>query len=159
MAWVLFGSAGATKEGKSLWDKKLHRTYTKELGLRKIIANSLNQVDHVTPSGIYLGKRWQISIDHNRLNNVLKKIIRGLFWLEYKERLPEGAPITIHHIRKNDGRIDEVIHSTEQGTTFWEKIFEYRHRKLDDSTFESLWIMSFYRENYFVAIVGEIEGS
>lgn len=155
MASITFGPAGATKEGKALWDQKLNRTYEKDLGLRRIIAKSLKQIDMVTPSGVFLGKHWQISIDLERSNNVLKKIIRGLFWVEYKERLPESIPIDIVLINKNDERINEVILVTEQATTFCEKIFEYRHRRLDNNSFESLWIMSFYRQNYFIAKVDE----
>lgn len=156
VAWINFGPGGATKKGQSLWDQKLYRTYKKDYGVRKIIANSFKCINLIAPSGIYLGKRLAISIDSKRLNNVLKKIIRGLFWLEYKERLPQNIRIDIFGIPKNDERITEVIYATEPATTCWEKIFEYRHRRLDTSTFESLWIMSFYRKNYFVAIVDEI---
>lgn len=156
VAWINLGPGGATKEGQSLWNQKLYRTYKKDYGVRKIIANSFKHTNLVTPGGIYLGKRLAILIDSKRLNNVLKKIIRGLFWIEYKERLPQNVRIDILGIHKNDERITEVIHATEPAITCWEKLFEYRHRRLDASTLESLWIMSFYRENYFVAIVDEI---
>lgn len=157
MAWINFGPSGATKTGRSLWNQKLNRTYKKDFGLRKIIANSFKQVSIVTPGGIYLGKKPAITIDPKRLSNVLNKVIRGLFWVEYKERLPKKIPIDIVKIRKNDKRIKEIISLTRQATTFFENIFEYRHVRLDPNSYESLWIMSFYRQEYFIAIVDEIK--
>jgi hypothetical protein len=157
VAWINFGPAGVTKQGKALWDQKLKRTYKKDLGVKKVIANSFKQINLVTPGGIYLGKKLVVLIDQKRLTNVLKKIIRGLFWVEYKVRLPDKIPINIIGIRKNDSRINEIIPFTQQASTFWENVFEYRHVWLDRESFESLWALSFYRQNYFIAIVDEIK--
>jgi hypothetical protein len=88
-AWIHFGPAGVSNEGKRLWDQKFHRTYKKDYGLRRIIKESFKVVDLITPAGIYLGKQLAITINAKRRENVLKKIIRGLFWVEYKERLKE----------------------------------------------------------------------
>jgi hypothetical protein len=156
-AWINFGPAGASKVGKALWNQKLRRTYKKDYGVRKVIADSFRQISLVTPGGIYLGKKLAIKIDRRRLINVLKKIILGLFYVEYRERLPEEVPIDIIGVAGNDQRIEEVIKVTQEATVSWENIFEYRHTRLDQNSFESLWIMSFYRRNYFVAIVDEIK--
>jgi hypothetical protein len=152
MAWITFGPAGATKAGKLLWDQKLKRTYEKDRGVKKIIAKSFKQISLKTPGGIYVGEKLAISIDLERKNIVLRKIVRGLFWVEYKERLPEEVQIDIWGIAEKDERIHEWISVTQQAKTFWENIFEYRHVRSPDS-FESYWVMSFYRRNYFIAMV------
>lgn len=156
-AWIHFGPAGVSKEGKRLWDQKFHRTYKKDYGVRRIIRKSFRVVNVITPAGIYLGKRLTISIDSKRREIVLKKIVRGLFWVEYKERLPENVSVEIYGLAKNDKWINEFIHVTEPATQYWEGIFEYRHRRLESNTFRSLWLMSFYRENYFLAFVDDID--
>ena len=99
-----------------------------------------------------MGEGLVVSIDPERRNSVIKKIVRGLFWFEYKLRLPEEAEIDIFGISGKDESIHEWISITQEATRAWENIFEYRHRRTPDS-FESWWIMSFYRQNYFVALV------
>lgn len=157
MAWITFGPAGESPAGKSLWEQKLKRTYKKDPGVKNIIARSFKQVSLQTPGGIYVGKKLAISIDPKRKNNVLKKIVRGLYWVEYKERLPEDVPIEIYGIHGQGESIHELIALTDEATTAWEGIFEYRHRR-GPEPFESYWIMSFFRRNYFVAIVDAIQG-
>src|SRR3990167_558673 len=104
-AWITFGPAGETPAGKLLWEQKLKRTYQKDRGVKNIIARSIKQVSLETPGGIYLGKRLAISIDPKRKNNVLRKIVRGLFWVEYKERLPKDVSIEVFGINGKDERI------------------------------------------------------
>lgn len=158
MAWITFGPAGESSAGKLLWEQKLKRTYKKDSGIKKVMRRSFSQVSAETPGGIYLGKRLAISIDPERKNNVLKKIVRGLFWVEYKERLPENVPIEIYGINGKGEPIRELIAVTHEATTFWEGIFEYRHARVPER-FESYWIISFFRRNYFVAIVDGGEDS
>jgi hypothetical protein len=155
MAWITFGPAGVTAAGKLLWNQKLKRTYKKDRGVRNIIAKSFKQVNLETPGGIYLGKKLGISIDSERKNNVLGKIVRGLFWEECRERLPKDVPIEVFGIDGRDAQINELIAITDQAKTAWEGIFEYRHIRAPDS-FECLWIMSFFRQNYFVALVDDL---
>ncbi len=157
MAWITFGPAGESPAGRLLWEQKLKRTYKKDGGVKKVIARSFRQVSLETPGGIYAGKRLAISIDPERKNNVLKKIVRGLFWVEYKERLPENVPIEIYGIHGKDKLVHELIAVTYEATTAWEGIFEYRHGRAPERS-ESYWIMSFFRRNYFVAIVDGVEG-
>ena len=155
-SWIHFGPAGVTDPGKSLWCQKLRQGYKKDLGLKKIIAKSLRRVDLVTPSGIFLGERWEVSVDKKRVENVIRKIVKGLFWVEYveyKERLPENIPIEIIPIHKRDPRISEAIPLTELSTAFWEGIFECRYSRSEMKSYESFWLMDFYRQNYFVANV------
>lgn len=157
MAWITFGPAGESPAGKMLWEQKLKRTYKKDDGVKKVIARSFKQVSLETPAGIYAGKKLAISIDPERKNNVLKKIVRGLFWVEYKEHLPEDIPIEIYGIHGKGETIYELIALTNEAKTSWEGIFEYRHLR-EPEHFESYWIMSFFRRNYFVAIVNGAEG-
>jgi hypothetical protein len=156
MAWVTFGPAGESPAGKLLWEQKLHRTYQKDAGLKKAIARSFKNINLETFEGIYLGERLAISIDPERKNNVLKKIVKGLFWVEYKERLPVNASVEIYGIPGKGEPVNSLIAVTQEATTAWEGIFEYRHARAPES-FESYWVMSFYRRNYFVAMVDGIK--
>jgi hypothetical protein len=156
MAWVTFGPAGESSAGKLLWEQKLNRTYQKDAGLKKVMARSFKKISLETPEGIYIGERLAISIDPERKNNVLRKIVKGLFWVEYKERLPKGISIEIYGIPGKGEPVNSLIAVTHEATTSWEGVFEYRHGRAPES-FESYWVMSFFQRNYFVAIVDRIK--
>lgn len=152
MAWITFGPAGESPAGIQLWEQKLKRTYNKDSGVKKIIRKSFKQVSLETPGGIYMGKGLAVAINPERKNNVLKKIVRGLFWAEYKERLPEDILIEIYGIHGKGESINKLISVTNEAKNSWEGIFEYRHARAQ-GCFESYWIMSFFRRNYFVVMV------
>jgi hypothetical protein len=152
MAWITIGPAVQSRASKPLWYKKVKRTFEKDRGVNEVIRRSCKLVDLQTPAGVYIGKGLASSIDHERKNNVLRKIVRGLFWVEYKERLPEEVPIEIYGINGTGSPIEELIPKTRQATTFWEGIFEYRHARVPECL-ESYWILSFFRRNYFFAAV------
>ena len=153
MGWVLFSEAGTKKEGKKIWEQKLNRTFEKDYGLKKQIAKSFKIAEIFSPSGLYLGRRLISQIDPIRIENVIRKIVRGLFWFEYKEKISLKSKIEIIGIPKNSNNIDTLIRNSICGSRFWEKIFEYRYLRKSKDTFESIWIMSFYRELYYIALI------
>lgn len=152
-AWILFGDAGVTEYGKQLWAQKAKRALEKDRGLRAAVARSFRHVDMQTPAGIYLGKKLATLMEVRRTENFLKKVVQGLFYGEYQERLPPDIPIETSIISKVDPRIDEAIDFTFEGTHCHENIFEYRFTRSSLELFESFWIMSFFRQQYFVALV------
>lgn len=152
MAWITIGPAIESRAGKPLWEQKLKRTFEKDRGVNEIIRRSCKPVDLKTPAGIYLGKGLASSIDHERKNNVLGKIVRGLFWVEYNERLPEDVAIEIYGVSRTGEDIENLSARTYEGKAIGEGIFEYRYARAPES-FESYWVMSFFRRNYFFAIV------
>jgi len=59
------------------------------VGFSRSIGKSLRRVNAVTKSGILLGPQPGIDVSLNRLNNVAKRIIKGLFYRERGFRLPD----------------------------------------------------------------------
>jgi hypothetical protein len=152
MAWITIGPAIESRASKPLWEQKLKRTFEKDRGVNEVIRRLCKPVDLTTPAGIYLGKGLASSIDHERKNDVLGKIVRGLFWVEYNERLPENVAIEIYGVRRTGEDIENLIARTYEGKAIGEGIFEYRYARAPES-FESYWVMSFFRRNYFFAVV------
>jgi len=87
LAAFMFGEAGVSLAGKKLWDEKLHRMYDKNRGLRRRIAKSMHSVDIFTPGGVFLGRGLGVRLEEERINRVVTKIIRGLYYHEYQEAL------------------------------------------------------------------------
>lgn len=151
--WLNLGPAGGSKIGKYLWEQKLRRAIAKDKGLRNILARSMGPVDIHTLSGIYLGKKVAVRMERGRVHNVIKKIIQGLFWFEYEERLPQDILIEIADIPGSGQQIEEIISVTQEPKRSWDKIFEYRHIRPDRNIFESMWIISIYRHYYFLIFI------
>jgi len=58
------------------------------------ILNTVEKVDVYSEGGIYLGKAPTIKIDWPRIQNVINRIVRGLYWKHENERLPANSIVT-----------------------------------------------------------------
>jgi hypothetical protein len=157
LATFMFSEAGSTHAGKQLWAEKLDRTYQKNLGLRKTIARALSHKQIWTPTGLYLGRRMTIKIDHPRLERVVEKIVRGLYYREYGNPLPADTEVMTIFLNT-----EAKFHAAQQyfpelgaGIRMWPGIFEYSRNRLLESPEQSMWLMRFYSWAYFWAITGD----
>ncbi len=83
-ATFMFSNAGISPVGKKLWDQKLDKMYKKNLGLRRKIAQDFKVVNLVTQSGLYIRRQTASFPDSVRLENVVCKIVKGLYYHEYR---------------------------------------------------------------------------
>jgi len=67
----------------------LLRSVNKSPGFAHLIINSIEEIEIVTESGLYLGKKDAFKLDVERIDRVGQRIIRGLFF--YEKRLPLPA--------------------------------------------------------------------
>lgn len=147
LATFMFSEAGTSEAGKKLWDEKLHRMYEKNLGLRRKIAHNLEQPkDTYTPSGIYLGKRMVINLDKNRIYKVVRKIVRGLYYLEYQEVMPASQDLDCLLIQTQDhfNAAKESTKELKSGSKSWDGIFRYSHNRTEEGRPGSIWLLNFY---------------
>jgi len=160
LATFMFTEAGVSDAGKKLWDEKLHRMYKKNLGLKKRIASSLHEVDLFTPSGIALGRRMAIRHDEIRSEKVINKIVRGLYYYEYRKPLPASVEIT-NHLLQQPSEIAEMEKFAPMllfGSRKWPSVFEYRFNRVAEQPEGSMWIMRFYGKVVFWAISSKNAG-
>lgn len=146
LATFMFSFAGNSDAGKRLWAEKLHRMYDKNLGLKRKIASALKRTDFFTPAGIFLGKGFTIQTDEERFAKVTNKIVKGLYYHEYKESLPPSVEMTCLFLqteahfasaRKHD-------HELRYGSSKWPSLFEYRFNRVADDVTASMWLLLFY---------------
>jgi hypothetical protein len=129
---------------------------------RTLFLNSLARVDSYTPAGINLGKTDACCVDMKRINNVIKRIVRGLFYKEKNRRLPDNYQVWSYHI---DDVINEysrllgtfmmkdIITSILQGKslTIGNGVFRYWFKFMIDEENSSAFVLSFYdRVNFLV---------
>lgn len=74
--------AYADEAGRALWDGKIKRSFDNSPGFRQSFANAIRTTEWKSPGGIILGEVTGIEGDQQRIGNVLRKMVRGLFWID-----------------------------------------------------------------------------
>jgi hypothetical protein len=126
----------------------------------QIISKMLNQMDLIdlyTKSGVYIGKKARIQVaeeDWIRYCNVLDKYIKGLFFHEFKKILPLGYGIV--HFLGTEEMTEKVIENftSAKGNTDNQEIYAYAFSYVPN-TYESIWVIEFYRSIFFVSVVAQ----
>lgn len=74
-------------EGQRLWSHKTRPTLRLKPSYRAMLARSIRKVEVRTAAGFFLGTLDQVVGDAARIDRVLRKTIRGLYYHLYKEAL------------------------------------------------------------------------
>ena len=67
----------------------------RRIGLVKAVQAKLRPASIYTPAGIYLGRGGATELDTSRVNRVLVKMIRGLYFHEFGAPLPQAAAVFV----------------------------------------------------------------
>lgn len=146
VATCMFSDAGVTMAGTALWKQRLRRMYDKNLGLRKRIARSITWRNVVTPVGIFLGRRLILEYDEARMDFVVRKIIRGLYYYEYSEALPNITEVTVLFLNTEEkfNTMQRYAQYIDLGQRYWPGVFEYQCNRNSNDATKSMWLIRFY---------------
>jgi hypothetical protein len=153
-AVLLLGPCGTTRHGEAVWRESLARAYAKQIGLRKRIAGSTRYSNHYSPAGLLLGLEERVHFDQNRFNNVIIKIARGLYYLEYGEPIANHARFVARRIHRHElvQSLQAHRHMLSSGKRVWPGIFRYECNRLAADPRGSSWALYFYDTEVFWAI-------
>lgn len=154
LASIMFTQAGSSPAGRALWQQKLRRTYAKNLGLRYRIASSLQRVNLVTPAGLFLGRHFAQSPDFARLEKVVVKIVKGLYYADHAAALaPHTTVEALFLWPDQQGDVAHKYgHMLQDGRRAWPGIFSYRANRVKDYPQGSMWELRFYDVAAFWAL-------
>ncbi len=146
-----------SKVAKKLMNSEITRSIKRTPALGYQMFNQMQLVDAYTKSGIYVGKKtmYRMSgLDKKRINGVVTKIIKGLFFNEFKQVLPEDWEIKIIWItpliEKNLKLIETA--KTLKWNVIKEDTFAYGVNYVPN-TFQSIWIIDFFMIPLFYILV------
>lgn len=74
--------AYADEAARNLWEGKIKRSFDNSPGFKTSFANAIKTMDWKSPGGVILGEVTGIEGDQERIGTALRKIVRGLFWLD-----------------------------------------------------------------------------
>lgn len=124
-------------------------------GLREYLKGTLTTKAVYSEAGIYLGDADAYEVDNERLVTTLRRIVRGLYWHERRVVLPLDATIYVHLTLDEDDDQRRDAKEMIRGRPIVRKgdSFAYVWAPAPDRDHLSAWVLEFYRQVPFLAIV------
>lgn len=142
---------------RQLFNSEVTRSIMRKPALGYQMFKQMKLVDAYTPSGLYMGKRTVYKIsdtDKNRVNRVVEKIIKGLFYHEFRRTVPnewEIKKVWITQKKEVELGLSDIALSL-RWRIIKEDIFAYGYNFVPD-TFQSIWILDFFKTPLFYVLV------
>lgn len=139
------------QQGDKLWyEKVMGSTFRRSPKLRKNIVSNISNisVNVKRPNGAIL-KGKILNFDASRVNSVLIRIVKGLYWHHYNKCLPPNILFEVYQNPPINDEIKSILLRTKFCTIGNEE-FKYRYRRCDDDNFTSVWGLSFFMGAQFL---------
>ncbi|MCK5757772.1 MAG: hypothetical protein KAH14_01675 [Clostridiales bacterium] len=135
---------------------------TKKTGFRTSLLNNLDHIDIQTKSGIIVPNKLASKIDMSRMNRVIERTVRGLYYHEMKQMiLKSNVQVRVIFYEDMDTSTEETKNIIKavypmQIITIEDDIFNYRFVYDQDKPAVSVWLLCFYKEFYVFGITSPI---
>lgn len=110
----------------------------------------VNELGVVEPGGSY-------DADHNRLGHVASRIIRGLFWNQTGERLPNDCEVItwvdegLKHVDRRRLQMFAQVMTGEPLSAIG-RVFRHWYQPVPEDRFTGVWILQFYENIHFYCL-------
>ena len=153
---LMLSDAGLKDTGKSMWESRLPRMLNRHRGVRLAMKKRMKRVNLTSPSGLYLGRRLAQEVDYKRLDRVVVKIIKGLYFLEYSAPLPQSTSVQCQWLNTPALAEDTKSHlqDTRLGKHGWLGVFEYKVAHVPEQPDRSIWFLLFFDYALWWGITG-----
>jgi hypothetical protein len=154
-AFVASGMAYENKAGFRVWTERIRPDLKgKRAGLKPLL-RSLTRLARVeSQSGVHLGHTLILETDPEPINRVIRKMARGLYFLDTDEILPSDVEILIDYDAGRPERFveppfDEAIRGAERVDLGDGVLTYWRNKVKDDPACSITWLV-FYRDKVFL---------
>lgn len=117
------------------------------------LMKSMRWTDVRSQGGVYLGRAPAFPIDRPRIQTVIEKIVKGLYFKHKKRRLPADQVVDryLYNPPIENPFQEEIVkvplHNVGDGT-----VFSYRYCMGDGPDFLSYWFLMFYNDTTFFIV-------
>ena len=138
-------------------------SYQGQQGFQKFYAKSIGVKRVFTPAGIYLGKHPVLFVNYERLETILSKVIRGLYFHhigkvlknEYSVKIIGEDDLKLQSASTTEFIKSKIIYYLDQ--TFLHEIgkntFNYKFLLTSEDKYAGAWILRFYGKVHFLGLV------
>ena len=142
--------ASRNQQGDKLWEKKLKPSFCRRPRLRQSIISRISNVSaNVRKANGEIARGKIITFPKPRVDTVLMRIVRGLYWHHYNERLAVDTLFEIFQYPEMPSEIKKILLKTNFRAVGREE-FKYRYRRSDNNKFTSVWWLSFFMGSHFL---------
>ena len=114
-------------------------------GLAVALLEQVRPVDVYSPGGVFFGSGQGRALDTPRVNRVLERIVRGLFFHHFRRPLPRDATVYVEIKPDSDRLRSRVIAGAlSQSPTFLGAVLMYRLYVASDSEVATSWAFGFF---------------
>jgi hypothetical protein len=144
------------------WDKvKRSLSRTEGTGMKIDLINNLKLLDAYSKGGIYLGKVPGYNVDMKRINGVVERIMKGVFYHHKKYSLPEDIKVSAYSVQDMqiaDFESTDLYHSLirfvalSSLNSYGNGVFNYKIRFLEDNSDAGVFLSTFYDKAAFIGL-------
>jgi hypothetical protein len=146
-----------SKAARQLLDGKVTRAFGRRPAELCRLLRTAHEVPMISPGGIYLGRATALQLDSDAHDEMIKRIVQGLYAHHYAVRLRADVPIgnMIVDIDKPGLRawLDSIVPTLHGAASIGGETFEYAFGRSDSQS--SFWLLNFYRRHIVAAYSGE----
>ena len=150
------------KEVQRNW-KKVKRSLSRKegSGFKTQLINNIKILDVHTAAGIYLGKVPGYDVDLLRINSVVERIMKGVFYRHKKYPLPNNIKAKAYSVQDMQVKDNETVRlfeammgfvTVEPLNSFGNDIFNYKVRFLEERPNLGIFLTSFYHKAFFFGL-------
>jgi len=149
---LLIPAYWTNKVARELWDTKIKKQiHRKEsFRFRKYLLDNIIPIDINSKGGIFLGKAQAALLDSKRMDRVLERIARGLFYSIKKYILPIDHPVEVQMLVPEYAQTQMKRFNVESNLiSFCNKTFQYYWQQTIDNENKGLFWFVFFESVYF----------
>ena len=148
--------------GSQVWEtvrRSLRRPQAKRFA--QSLANSIFDKPVETEHGIFLGTAPAMSIDRERIERVIYRTVRGLYFHHFHRSIPMSDKLVIYHddiVRQWPSAFTDMIGeivavvTRQEHNRMGNDVFEYCFAAVSDHPTASAWALRFYANTYVLAV-------
>jgi hypothetical protein len=165
MMLCLSQDVGESPEAQKNWApifRSLRRPQAQ--GMTNALLRSVRPVQAMTWGGVHLGTRMGFKVDLARINRVIARTVRGLYFKETGRRLPDDFEVGVHCddtlIAESPANLEKLRQTiilplaAVPPKIIAPGVFFYRFLLAEDNPAASAWALTFYERRSFLALTG-----
>jgi len=143
---VVLASCSSSKHANELFDTKIIRAFHREQakGYRQSFIDEMSSVEIKTPSDLYIKTIPIKIVEEIRIDSVIERICRGIYYHTHKNILPINCPIDVAMLQPEQIEIRNIPFFKSNLKTIIPDIFEYVMLSDKDDMGNNLFVLFFY---------------
>jgi len=156
-----FAITGWNKEARRVFLGGVRPSYMRPYSMMQRITkhqrilSSMAKIDVKTPNGIFLKQVAGMKMKGDRIENALKKIVKGIYFHRYKKSIPDNYTLKVYFQPIDIGTelLNEVKKKGALNVARFGNIFSYMGFITKEDEFVSIWWLSFYQTHGAIVVV------